>query len=108
MDKDVTISGGADNLAVDGNASDRVFYINPDNTVTISGLTITNGTRTRAEAAFEPRRPNVERLHSERQPGGGILNLDRGGNATLAVTNCTVSGNSPGGIVNMRSMAARH
>ena len=40
----ITISGpGANNLAVNGNASSRVFFINSGTTVTISGLTITKG-----------------------------------------------------------------
>ena len=44
VDKDVTISGpGAKNLAVDGNAQSRVFYVNPGKTVTIDGLTVANG-----------------------------------------------------------------
>ena len=52
VDKDVTISGpGANDLAVDGNAQSRVFYINPGKTVTISGLTITNGDLTNEPAA---------------------------------------------------------
>src|SRR6266404_7917043 len=47
VDKSITISGpGADNLAVNGNATYRVFYIAPGNTVTISGLTIANGRAT--------------------------------------------------------------
>jgi len=53
VDKSVTISGpGANHLAVDGNANDRIFAITPGETVIISGLTITNGN------------------------GGGILNND--------------------------------
>src|SRR2546428_4332446 len=44
VDKSITISGpGADNLAVNGNAKSRVFYIGAGRTVTISGLTITSG-----------------------------------------------------------------
>src|SRR5437870_5456210 len=44
VNKSVTIAGpGGDNLAIDGNAKSRVFYIGAENTVTISGLTITNG-----------------------------------------------------------------
>src|SRR5207248_8677930 len=44
VNKSVIISGpGADTLAVDGNAKSRVFYIASGRTVTISGLTITNG-----------------------------------------------------------------
>src|SRR6266496_133247 len=47
INRSITISGpGADNLAVNGNATHRVFYIAPGNTVTISGLTITNGRAT--------------------------------------------------------------
>ena len=44
VDKDVTISGpGAANLAVDGNAQSLVFNVNLVKTVTIFGLTVTNG-----------------------------------------------------------------
>ena len=76
VDKDVTISGpGADNLAVDGNAQSLVFNVNLVKTVTMFGLTITNGN------------------------GGGIFNLDGG----LTVSNCTVSGNYGGGIFNYGS-----
>ncbi len=65
----VTISGpGANNLAVDGNAQSRVFYVNLGKTVTISGLTIRNGSKRR----------------------GGIYN-DGG---ALTLSDCTVSGNS--------------
>src|SRR5215510_4074582 len=75
VNRSVTISGlGANNLTVDGNANGSVFYINPLNSVTISGLTITNGNA---------------------QPGGGIYN-DGG----LTVSNCTNSGNSGSGIHN--------
>src|SRR6266542_2898530 len=70
VDKSITISGpGAGSLAVDGNATSGVFHIGSGRTVTISGLTITNGT-------------------------GGIGN----DNATLTLSNCTISGNSGGGI----------
>ncbi len=73
VNKSVTISGlGAANLAVDGNAADRVFYVSPGKTVTISGLTI---------------------AHGSANEGGGIYNEG----ATLTVNNCIVSGNSAGG-----------
>jgi hypothetical protein len=86
VDKSITVSGpGADNLAVNGNVTYRVFYIAPGNTVTISGLTITNG---RATAGYPD---NV---------GAGIDNEF----ASLSVNNCTVSGNiasyGGGGIFN--------
>ena len=44
VDKNVTISGpGSASLAVDGNATSRVFHIGPGKIVSISGLTLTNG-----------------------------------------------------------------
>ena len=72
VNKNVTISGpGADQLSVNGNHTTRVFHIATGKTVTIAGLTITNGSG----------------------HGGGI---DNGQSATLTVTNCTVSGNTAG------------
>jgi hypothetical protein len=72
----ITISGpGANTLAVNGNAASRVFHIAAGRTVTISGLTITNGNPT---GNFPD------------DSGGGIYN----GGATLTVSNCTLSGNS--------------
>jgi hypothetical protein len=74
VDKSVTISGpGAASLAVDGNFADRVFHVSSGVTATIAGLTITNGNA-------QDDGPNS---------GGGIYN----DHATLAVDNCTVSGN---------------
>jgi hypothetical protein len=76
---DLFIDGpGATKVVVSGNDASRVFYITSGTTVTISGLTITNG----------------------RSGGGGGIHNDRG---TLTVNNCTVSGNSAnngGGIEN--------
>src|SRR6266436_774533 len=44
INKDLTILGpGATNLAINGNAASRVFSLGSSNTVTIAGLTITNG-----------------------------------------------------------------
>jgi hypothetical protein len=77
--KNVTIEGpGAARLAVDGNATSRVFHISSGKTVTISGLTISNG------------------YVSGDFAGGGIYNED---NATLTLSNCTVSGNYAVGTV---------
>lgn len=71
----VTISGpGAANLAVNGNAKTRVFHIGSGPTVTISGVTITNG-------------------NANNQPtpdGGGIYN----DHATLTLSNCIINTNS--------------
>jgi hypothetical protein len=76
VDKSVTINGaGADVLAVDGNSTSPVFQIASGETVTISNLTIRNG--------------------RDDFSGGGISNGD---GATSTITNCTVSGNSAGGI----------
>jgi hypothetical protein len=75
VDKAITISGpGAENLAVNGNAKNRVFHVTGGN-VTISGLTITNGNA------------------SGTQRGGGIYN----DHSTLTVNNSTVNGNVAGG-----------
>ena len=73
VDKSVTIIGaGANILAVDGNATTRIFQIGQSETVTISDLTIRNG-----QGSF----------------GGGILNGDA---ATLTIINSTLSDNSGG------------
>jgi hypothetical protein len=75
VDKSVTISGpGAANLAVNGNAAGRVFYVSSGKTVTISGITITNGNETSIDGDGI---------------GGGIYNA-----GTLTVTNSTISNNS--------------
>ena len=88
VSSNVTISGpGPNNLAVDGNVNGRVFFISVGKTVTISGLTISNGV---ASGSF----PDSE--------GGGIYNQ----HATLTVSNCMLIGNSAsgdgGGIFNDR------
>ncbi len=68
----MTIEGpGASNLTVQGTSYSRVFY-DSGATVTISGLTIANGTVTGGGL------------------GGGILNW----NGTLTVTDCTFTGDS--------------
>ena len=85
VDKNVSISGpGAANLAVNGNAASRVFYVGSytaSKIVSMSGLTITNGA-------------------VSGDYGGGIYN----NRSTLTVSNCTLSGNSAvydgGGIYN--------
>ena len=75
--KNITISGpGAENLAVNGNAKSTVFHIAPGETVTISGLTITNGNASESE--------------------GGIYN----DHAVLILNDCIISGNVGGSIHN--------
>jgi len=74
VNKSVTISGpGTDVLAINGNATYRVFHIAPSKIVTISELTITNG-----NASNEPV-----------PDGGGIYN----DHATLTLGNCTITNN---------------
>ena len=74
--KSITISGpDAENLAVNGNATSTVFHIAPGETVTVSGLTITNGSA---------------------GSGGGIHN----DHAALTLNTCTISANSGGGMYN--------
>jgi hypothetical protein len=76
VDKSITISGpGAGELMVDGNAKNRVFHVGSGTTVTVSGLTITNGNA----SGFYPG-----------NEGGGVLNEG----ATLALNYCAISGNS--------------
>jgi hypothetical protein len=80
VDKSVTINGpGADQLSVDGNAASTVFHISPHITVTISGLTITNG-----------RGSILVPTGEDYLAGGGIYN----DHATLTVNSCSVTGNS--------------
>ena len=80
----ITISGpGAENLAVDGNASFRVFD-NLISGVSISGFSITNGS-------------------APGNKGGGVFN-EGGNSATLRLSDCTITGNSAdfgGGIFNL-------
>jgi hypothetical protein len=82
VDKGVTIVGpGANVLALDGNGSNRVFYVSSSLPVSISGLTITNGYAGGLDTA------------------GGIVNEQ----SSLTLSNCVVSGNhgyNGGGIYN--------
>ena len=78
VDKSITISGpGAASLTVDGNGASRVFHVSSGVTAAIAGLTVTNGT------GWDQDLTNA---------GGGIYN----DHATLALNNCTLSGNSAG------------
>jgi N-acetylneuraminic acid mutarotase len=73
--RSITISGpGPENLAINGNNHSRVFHITSGRTVTISGLTITNG---HASGNFPD------------DSGGAIYN----DHARLTVVNCAIEGN---------------
>ena len=102
--KDLTISGpGASSLIIDGNAASRVFHITAG-TVTISGLTITNGsTNTGGGIRNEGTLTLVDSTVSDSaggNAGGGIYNFS----ATLTITRSTISGNTAlngGGVINV-------
>src|SRR5439155_7928588 len=83
---------GATNVAVDGNVTSRVFHIGSNTLATIAGVTITNGSANAFGAVVS---------------GGGIFNE----NATLTVSNCTVSGNhadTGGGLFNSATAGSAH
>ena len=89
----VTVTGpGAATLAVNGNATFRVFEISASTNVTISGLTITNGFYINPPFANNP-------------GGAGILN-----NGVLTLSNVTVSANSapfpPPKVTSLRAAAS--
>jgi hypothetical protein len=101
----ITISGpGAADLAVNGNATSRVFHISAGETVSISGLTVTNGFVASGgqgggvwndHATLTLSNCTVTTNSSSGGHGGGIINdaFDHG-SATLEIDNCTISNNS--------------
>jgi hypothetical protein len=110
VNKNVTISGpGAGQLSVSGNAADRVFHISLGKTVTISGLTILNGSAPapnrwgggiyNEHATLTLNHCTISGNSANQGSGGGIYNDGYAGSATLTIANCTISGNSawPGG-----------
>src|SRR6266481_8094676 len=109
-----TVSGpGANQLTVQrstdvGTSDFRIFYISSGKTVTISGLTITNGHPSglfpddSGGAIYNDHATltvnNCTLSGNSATWGGGIYNFGEStGNATLAVSNSTVTGNSAGG-----------
>jgi N-acetylneuraminic acid mutarotase len=101
VEHDITISGpGTENLAVNGNANSRVFHIGSGHTVTISGLTITNGQALDGGGIFNDHaRLTLINCAIDRNNGGirgsGIYNDgDRSGFASLEIDNSSVRGNS--------------
>jgi len=101
--KSITISGpGANQLAVDANHVSRVFYIGSGKDVTISGLTITNGSPPdyygggiyNDHAILTLSSCTIRGNSNGAGVGGGIYNNGLAGTATLIVSNCTISGNS--------------
>jgi predicted outer membrane repeat protein len=104
--RSITISGpGAENLAVNGNAMSRVLHIASGRTVTISGLTITNG----RAFGFYPNNEGAGVLNEyatvtlnnctinenvAENDGGGVCNDGTGGAAIMSINNSTLSNNS--------------
>ena len=102
----MTIAGnGPANTIISGNGAVRVFEVGSDETVTLSGMTITNGssslgggilntngTLTVTNSAISG---NVDTSTGAGGGGGGIrLSSTVGSSATLTVINTTISGNS--------------
>ena len=88
----ITISGpGANVLAVSGNHVSGVFFIATGKTVTISGLTITNGTLGIENNHATLTISNSTVSGNSNNDGGGGIENDGG---TLAISNSTLSGNS--------------
>ena len=112
ISKNVTIIGpGANLLAVSGNAASRIFHVT-NATVSISGLTITNGNTGvfgngggiyNDRAILTVSNCTLSGNVSTNNAGGGIFNNGFNGSATLTITASTFSGNTAyggGGIYN--------
>jgi hypothetical protein len=115
VDKTITISGpGANNLAIDGSAKDRVFHIASGRTVTISGLTIINGYTTgfgggihNDHTSLTLNNCTVTANNGSGCQGGGIYNdAENSGSASLEISNSSVTNNSGEAFITMHSVAA--
>jgi len=109
VSKSIMINGpGANLLTVDANKASRVFVIDSGKTVTIFGLTITNGSDSSSVGGggilndHANLTVNFSSLsgNSAVEGGGGIYNDGfASSSATLTVNNSTLSGNSSGNSV---------
>lgn len=95
IDKDLTIAGpGSGLLTISGGGGSRVFEVD-SGTVTLSGLTISDGTGERSSSGSDPYIGD----------GGGILNTPSG---MLTLSGCVVShnrtGHEGGGVANLGTM----
>ena len=115
VNKSVTISGpGAASLALDGNATSRVFHIGAGKTVSILGLTLTNGNVVAVgngcgllndHAVLTMDSCVVHNNYSTQLAnGGGVYNDGSAGSATLTILNSAITTNhaysAGGGIYN--------
>lgn len=101
VNRNVTISGpGAPSLAISGNAASRVFRIASGRSVTISGLTITNGNTAADDGAGIYNDHSTLTLNdcsvlgNSAGLGGGIYSDGAAGSAMVTLNNSTFSGNS--------------
>ncbi len=109
ISKNLTIQGpGANQLTISGDQLSRVFEVNANQPVVLSGLTISNGHSAIGGAIFNHSTLTISgcTVSNSRTfivgSGGGIFN-----SGTLTVSNCTVSGdfaNIGGGIYNSGTM----
>jgi hypothetical protein len=99
IDKNLTIRGpGASNLTVSGNGAAQVFSITSAATVSISGLTVTDGKNDNGGAIENSGTLTLSNSvisSSSSIQGAGINNQSTG---VLTVTNSTFSGNTASGI----------
>ena len=108
----LTITGpGASSLAISGNGSSRVFMVDSGATVSISGLTIEDGSSFSGTNVgggiytFGTLSVTNCTFSNNSAVGGGGLGTEPG--STVTVTNCTFSGNTAdygGGIINYATM----
>jgi len=100
VNNSIIISGpGADNLALDGNAKSGILFINSGVTVTISGLTITNGHAGSNGGGIYNGSATVTLndcvvTANSAQYGGGVYNEAVDGDTALTISNSTINGNS--------------
>src|SRR5215475_10435382 len=100
VNNSIIISGpGADNLALVGNAKSGILFINSGVTVTISGLTITNGHAGSNGGGIYNGSATVTLndcvvTANSAQYGGGVYNEAVIGDTALTITNSTIEGNS--------------
>ncbi|PKB63843.1 MAG: hypothetical protein BZY80_05370, partial [SAR202 cluster bacterium Io17-Chloro-G2] len=102
ISNNLTINGpGAGSLTIDGNASSRIFSVGSGVTVSITGLTLTNGNDLRGGGIFnfgdltltDITVSGNTAISVSLRGGGGIHN-----SGTLSLSNSTVSGNTSSSI----------
>jgi len=105
VDNDITISGpGAQNLTVDGHEKTRVFHVASGRTVTIFGLTITNGNGVPGGNGGGIHNDHASLMLNNCTLGSNTANIGAGvynngeqsGNAFLSINNCIFTENSAG------------